>query len=274
MQLKVTTWNINSVRLRIDLVAKFIKAVRPDVLCLQETKCPDDTFPLKRFKRLGYEHVALNGQKGYHGVAVLSRAAVRASRRCRDFCGKTDCRHISVVLGERAGLSDPITLHNFYVPAGGDEPDPADQSEIRAQARVPRRDARASRACVPAASSARSWSAISTSRRSSTTSGATSRCSRWSRTRRSNARSSTRRSKAGDWIDAMRVLTPEPEKLYTWWSYRAMATGRPPTAAAGSTNLDVATRSPTGVAAITIAKDYRGGERPSDHVPVTATLEV
>ena len=47
MQIKVTTWNINSVRLRIDLVAKFIKAVRPDVLCLQETKCPDDAFPLQ-----------------------------------------------------------------------------------------------------------------------------------------------------------------------------------------------------------------------------------
>ena len=73
MQLKLTTWNINSVRLRIDLVAKFIKAVRPDVLCLQETKCLDDAFPLKRFKRLGYEHIALNGQKGYHGVAVISR---------------------------------------------------------------------------------------------------------------------------------------------------------------------------------------------------------
>ena len=73
MPLKITTWNINSVRLRIDLVAKFLKAARPDVLCLQETKCPDDAFPLKRFKRLGYEHAALNGQKGYHGVAVLSR---------------------------------------------------------------------------------------------------------------------------------------------------------------------------------------------------------
>src|SRR4029079_2701609 len=66
MRLSLTTWNINSVRLRIDLVARFIKAVRPDVLCLQETKCIDDAFPLKRFRRLGYEHVALNGQKGYH----------------------------------------------------------------------------------------------------------------------------------------------------------------------------------------------------------------
>ena len=73
MQIKLTTWNINSVRLRIDLVAKFIKAVRPDILCLQETKCPDDAFPRKRFKRLGYENIALNGQKGYHGVVVVSR---------------------------------------------------------------------------------------------------------------------------------------------------------------------------------------------------------
>ncbi len=81
MQLTLTTWNINSVRLRIDLVAKFVKAVRPDILCLQETKCPDDAFPLKRFKRLGYEHVALNGQKGYHGVVVLIAAAVRELQR-------------------------------------------------------------------------------------------------------------------------------------------------------------------------------------------------
>jgi exodeoxyribonuclease-3 len=72
MRLTITTWNINSVRLRIEGVARFVKAVRPDVLCLQETKCPDDKFPIKRFKRLGYEYVALNGQKGYHGVVVLS----------------------------------------------------------------------------------------------------------------------------------------------------------------------------------------------------------
>src|ERR1700688_961810 len=124
MRLTVSTWNINSVRLRIDLVAKFIKAVRPDVLCLQETKCPDDKFPLKRFRRLGYEHAALNGQKGYHGVAVLSRLPFE-SFKAQDYCGKTDCSHISAVLRERAGLRGPVTLHNFYVPAGGDIPDPA-----------------------------------------------------------------------------------------------------------------------------------------------------
>ena len=123
MRLKITTWNINSVRLRIDLVAKFIKAVRPDVLCLQETKCPDDRFPLKRFKRLGYEHIALNGQKGYHGVAVISRLPFEATA-LKHYCGKSDSRHVGIVLGEKAGLRDPLSVHNYYVPAGGDEPDP------------------------------------------------------------------------------------------------------------------------------------------------------
>src|SRR4030081_3324959 len=101
MRFSLTTWNINSVRLRIDLVAKFLKAVRPDVLCLQETKCIDDAFPLKRFKRLGYEHVALNGQKGYHGVAVISKLPFEAFS-ARDFCDKKDCRHMSVSFGDKA----------------------------------------------------------------------------------------------------------------------------------------------------------------------------
>ncbi len=123
MRLTVTTWNINSVRLRINLVARFLRAAQPDVLCLQETKCPDDRFPLKRFKRMGYTHFALNGQKGYHGVAIVSRVPFDAID-IRGFCGKTDCRHIAVKIGGEAGFAEATTLHNFYVPAGGDEPDP------------------------------------------------------------------------------------------------------------------------------------------------------
>src|SRR5260221_881757 len=118
MRFALTPWNINSVRLRIDLVAKFLKSIRPDVLCLQETKCIDDAFPLKRFKRLGYEHVALNGQKGYHGVAVISKLPFE-NTDIRTFCDKIDSRHISVSFGEKAALSMPLVLHNFYVPAGG-----------------------------------------------------------------------------------------------------------------------------------------------------------
>src|ERR1700753_3633839 len=123
VRFSLTTWNINSVRLRIDIVAKFLKSARPDVLCLQETKCIDDAFPQKRFKRLGYEHIALNGQKGYHGVAVVSKLPFE-STDIRTFCDKVDSRHISVSFGEKAQLAKPLVLHNFYVPAGADIPDP------------------------------------------------------------------------------------------------------------------------------------------------------
>jgi exodeoxyribonuclease-3 len=83
----------------------------------------------------------------------------------------------------------------------------------------------------------------------------------------------TAAQKAGGWIDSMRVLTPEPTKLYTWWSYRSLDWV---TADKGRrldhvwTSQALADR----VAAISIAKNYRAALRPSDHVPVTATLEI
>jgi exodeoxyribonuclease-3 len=73
VHLSVSTWNINSVRLRIQQVRRFLKKEAPDVLCLQETKCPDDRFPLKQLRSYGYPHITFAGQKGYNGVAILSR---------------------------------------------------------------------------------------------------------------------------------------------------------------------------------------------------------
>jgi exodeoxyribonuclease-3 len=272
MALKITTWNINSVRLRIDLVAKFLKSARPDVLCLQETKCPDDAFPLKRFQRLGYEHSALNGQKGYHGVAVLSRVPFERFD-IHSFCGKTDCRHVSVVLGERAGLRDPVTLHNFYVPAGGDEPDPAINpkfehklnflDEMRAHAGL--RPATAQRAILVGDLNVAPlehdvWSHKQMLRVVSHT---PIECEKLNATRQ-----------AGGWIDAMRVLTPEPEKLYTWWSYRAMDNWKTADRGRRLDHIWTSNALADRVSKIKIAKDYRGATRPSDHVPVTATVEI
>ncbi len=271
MRLTITTWNINSVRLRIDTVARFIKAVRPDVLCLQETKCPDDRFPRKRFKRLGYEHIALNGQKGYHGVVVLSRLPIETFN-IQSFCGKTDCRHVSATLGERAGLRDPITLHNFYVPAGGDTPDPAVNPKFAHKLSFldEMRDCDALR------------------------NGGTSRMilvgdlnvaplehDVWSHTQMLRVVSHTPIEcekltgvqKAGGWIDAMRMRVPEPAKLYTWWSYRSPDWE---TADKGR-RLDhiwVAPALADRVADVKVSKGPRGWTRPSDHVPVTATIEV
>jgi len=271
MPLKITTWNINSVRLRIDLVAKFLKSARPDLLCLQETKCPDDAFPLKRFARLGYAHAALNGQKGYHGVAVLSRLPFETTDM-QSFCGKTDCRHVSVTLGERAGLRDSVTLHNFYVPAGGDEPDPEINpkfqhklsflDEMRAHPGL--RPAKVERAILVGDLNVAPlehdvWSHKHMIKVVSHT---PLECEKLNAAR-----------SAGNWIDSMRVLTPEPAKLYTWWSYRA-ADWREADRGRRLDHIWTSDALADRVSAIKIAKDYRGAARPSDHVPVTATVEL
>jgi exodeoxyribonuclease-3 len=97
MRFSLTTWNINSVRLRFPLVKRFLQKHAPDVLCLQETKCPDDKFPRKDFEKIGYPHVAIYGQKGYHGVATISRHPIGETQRER-FCKKEDCRHLGATL--------------------------------------------------------------------------------------------------------------------------------------------------------------------------------
>lgn len=272
MPLKVTTWNINSIRLRIDLVARFLKSTRPDILCLQETKCPDEAFPARRFKRLGYEHAALNGQKGYHGVAVLSRLPFERFD-IHSFCGKADCRHISVVFGERAKLKDQITLHNLYVPAGGDEPDPdinpkfghklAFLDEMRTHAGLQPNSSQPVILVGDLNVAPLEHDVWSHRQMIKVVSHTPMECEKL-----------VAAQKSGGWIDCMRVLNPEPEKLYTWWSYRAMDNWRIADRGRRLDHIWTSGALADRVSSINIAKDYRGAKRPSDHVPVTATIEV
>src|SRR5205085_2104360 len=97
MSLTIATWNINSVRLRIANVERFLKLRKPDVLCLQETKCPDEFFPHRPFERLGYTHRLVQGMKSYNGVAILSKIPYTAAK-IHHRCGKEDCRHVEAAL--------------------------------------------------------------------------------------------------------------------------------------------------------------------------------
>jgi exodeoxyribonuclease III len=270
MQLTVSTWNINSVRLRIELVAKFVKAARPDVLCLQETKCPDDRFPLKRLRRLGYEHVALNGQKGHHGVAVLSRLPFEHVS-VQGLGGKAESRHVAVVIGERAGLRDPLTVHNLYVPAGGDVPDAVANPKFAHKLKFlddmrtcPHLRPDHHRAILVGDLNVAPLEHDVWSHRQliDVVSHTPIECDRLNAVQR-----------AGHWIDVMRTLVPEPTKLYTWWSYRS-----PDWAAANKgRRLDhiwVAPALGDRVFGMVVSKQTRGWTQPSDHVPVSATIEL
>jgi exodeoxyribonuclease III len=266
LRFSLATWNINSVRLRIDLVARFLAEHKPDVLCLQETKCPDGQFPSGEFHRLGYPHIALNGQKGYHGVAIVSRHPFAAQSR-RDFCVKGDSRHIAVTLADEAA---GIDVHNFYVPAGGDEPDPEINPKFAHKlafvdemtswfAAEPRPQGRAILVgdlnIAPLEHDV--WSHKALLKVVSHTP--------------IEVEKLNRAQAAGCWVDALRKFVPDDQKLYTWWSYRS-----PDWAAANKgRRLDHVWVSPPlagAVDSMQVVRDARGWVRPSDHVPVKVEL--
>ncbi len=120
---KIATWNINSVRLRAPQVERFLAEQAPDVLCLQEIKCREDLFPHAVFEQMGYVHRAVHGQKGYHGVATVSKIPLREVSR-HDWQDNGEARHVGVeLLGPEAGAARGMILENVYIPAGGDIPD-------------------------------------------------------------------------------------------------------------------------------------------------------
>jgi exodeoxyribonuclease III len=270
MRLKITTWNINSVRLRIDLVQRFVMDHAPDVLCLQETKCPDEQFPLAAVQAMGFAHWAFAGQKGYNGVAIFSRFPLVDVGR-RGFGGREDARHIAAMLGEEAGPAAGLTVHNFYVPAGGDVPDRAVNPKFGHK--------------LDFLKDMTDWAAEGAgARRRQVMVGdlniAPYETDVWSHKALLDVVSHTpvetagleAMRVAGLWTDAVRRMKPEPERVYTWWSYRS-----PDWAAADKgRRLDHVWTTPDldgCIAGAEVLRLARGWERPSDHAPVTVALE-
>ncbi|MEP3524279.1 MAG: exodeoxyribonuclease III [Hyphomicrobiales bacterium] len=262
---KLITWNINSVRLRMPQVERLLLEQEPDVLCLQETKCPNDKFPENAFKKAGYPNIAKHGQKGYHGVATVSRHPFTESFS-RDFCEMGDARHIATDFKIGPG----IRIHNFYVPAGGDEAD-IDKN--------PKFDHK-----MKFLNEMNEWIGGEESNRPAILVGdlniAPYESDVWSHKKMLKVVSHTPietegleavRAK-GRWIDTQRLLIPEPEELFTWWSYRSPNWE----AANKGRRLDHiwATKHLDGTIARTkVLKHARSWERPSDHAPVLTEFE-
>ncbi len=258
---RLVTWNINSVRFRLDLVDRFLSTYNPDILCLQETKVTDDLFPQTWFAERGYAHRAISGQKAYHGVATLSKIPFeRVSRN--DWCAKGDARHIEVDLKLNGKL---LELHNFYVPAGGDIPDPDKNDKFAHKLAfldemihwASNLDRTGNRILVGDLNIAPLeedvWSHKALLKIVSHTPVEVERMNRL--------------IKAHDWIDIMRRFVPEAEKLYSWWSYRSPDWAN----ADKGRRLDHIWASPPleGAAkSMQVLRDVRGWDKPSDHAPV------
>jgi exodeoxyribonuclease-3 len=262
MAFTLATWNINSVRLREGLVQKLLREEGPDVLCLQECKSPVDLIPTEGFAELGYRHMVARGQKGYNGVAILSRLPIEEAG-AEDFADLGHARHIA------GRLENGVTVHNFYVPAGGDKPDREVNEKFGQK--------------LDYLSEMRDWFKAERPEKSILVGDlniAPREDDVWDHKKMLKIVSHTpvevdllaEVQEAGDWADVTRADIPEG-LLYSWWSYRAKdwdaadkgrrldhvwATGDIRQAAHSSRVLRAA----------------RGWEKPSDHAPVFATFDL
>ena len=262
MTFRIATWNINSVRLRVDLVCKLLKNEEIDILCLQECKSPVEKIPLDVFSEIGFPHLVARGQKGYNGVAIVSRFPLK--EKCAiDFAGLGHARHIA------AQLENGITIHNFYIPAGGDEPDRQKNEKFDQKLNYLTEMKDHFNKSEPKKSILVGDLNIAPLPEDV-----------WDHKKMTKIVSHTQVEidhleavqRAGNWIDVIRKDMPE-KKLYSWWSYRAKDWD---TSDRGRrldhiwASSDIASK--TGDSRI--LREVRGWERPSDHVPVFATINL
>lgn len=263
-RLVVATWNINSIRSRIALVDRFVAAYKPDVLLLQETRCPDDQFPRSALEKLGFPHVVVNGRKGHHGVAIASNRPIERVGR-ENLADIDEGRHISGLV-EVGGK--PAALHSVYIPSGGDEPDPEINPKFRAK--LAYLDAFAPWSVLASAEPSLVGGDFNVAPHADDV---------WSHKQLlkvvSHTPGETERLEAallaGRWIDVVRRDAPPPEKVFTWWSYR----NRDHTVANRGRRLDHMWASPSladRVSDVRVVAEARSWEKPSDHVPVLVTI--
>lgn len=262
MSFTLATWNINSVRLREPIVCKLLAEQGPDVLCLQECKSPVDKIPTEAFHQLGYTHMVARGQKGYNGVAILSKLPIEDAGS-QDFADLGHARHIA------GRLENGVTIHNFYVPAGGDEPN-REKNEKFGQK-------------LDYLTDMRDWFRNETPKKSILVGDlniAPREDDVWDHKKLLKIVSHTPIEvehlnavmAAGDWADVTRNDIPEG-LLYSWWSYRA----RDWAAADKGRRLDhiwATSDIQNAGHSSRVYREARGWEKPSDHAPVFASFDL
>ena len=262
--ISVATWNINSVRLRADQVERFLLQEAPDVLCLQEIKTPENLFPHEVFEKLGYTHRAVHGQKGYHGVATVSRIPFREFSK-HDWQDNGEARHIGV---ELLGVGNGLIVENVYIPAGGDvadrEVNPKFGQKLDFLERMTRWAERIERPTLITGDF----------------NIAPLECDVYDHKALLKVVSHTpievetlqRFADAHGWVDLGRKHIPAPERNYSWWSYRsywrAKDQGRRLDHMWASAEAAAQTRSHRFV------EETRKWEQPSDHIPLITELDL
>jgi exodeoxyribonuclease III len=260
--LKIASWNINSVRFRLDIVERFLTEEAPDILCLQETKAEDSVFPSAALRKLGYDHIVLKGQKMHHGVAIISRVPL-SEDHSHDWQDNGEARHIGV------RLPNGWRLENVYIPAGGDVPDRDKNAKFGQKLDFLGRMIHWSGALQDPTILVGDFNI------------APLESDVWSHKQLIDVVSHTpievdrlgQLQASHDWVDLGRHFIPAPERLYTWWSYRA----KDWTAGDRGRRLDHMWASPE-IAKTALAhkahEPCRSWEKPSDHIPLVTEFRI
>jgi exodeoxyribonuclease III len=266
-QLRLVTWNINSIRLRFPLLKELVKNLKPDILALQETKCPDELLPMNDLKALGMPHMIFSGMKGYNGVIILSRLPL-AESRVHNRVMKNDSRHVEGIID----LPDRrIILHNLYIPAGGDIPDAKLNDKFAHKLDFVREMTEAFPKLHKPKDAVIALGDFNIAP-----------CEHdvWSHKQLLSVVSHTpievenlnaMRDSLG-WVDAARHFVPGTEKLYSWWSYRNQDWRK----SDRGRRLDHIWVTPAlkgNLHKFSIEKEARDWLQPSDHVPVILDLK-
>jgi exodeoxyribonuclease-3 len=261
--MKIITWNINSVRLRIKHLQTLLMQHKPDIICLQETKVANEFFPIDDLKSIGFTDIKFSGQKSYNGVAILSTQNIKDHLKLKFI--NDDARHISAI------IDNDIELHNFYIPSGGEEPDPKINSKFAHK--------------LDYCDALETWILKNKTKNDKIIlvgdlNIAPLEHDVWSHKQLINVISHTpieieklnKINKSLDFIDVSRKFVPHNEKLYSWWSYRSpdwkkSNRGRRLDHIWTSSNLNNRIKNSY------IISEARGWELPSDHVPVVIEIE-
>ncbi len=264
--MKFISWNINSVRLRMPLIAEFIKEQNPDILCLQEIKTQDEFFPLQDFKDLGYQYAEFSGEKSYNGVAIISKLPLK-NVQVIDVLGYGHKRHIKCDVATGIGN---VEIHNLYIPAGGDIADVKTNpkfdhklkfvdfmSDFFAAKKEQNLIITGDFNIAPLENDV--WSHKQLLKVVSHTP--------------IEVEKLTKLQEIAELIDSHRLLVPATEKLYSWWSYR----GKEPFKSNRGRRLDHIWTSKSlknNIIGVKTYNEYRIKEKPSDHVPIATIFDL
>jgi len=260
--MKIASFNINGVKARLPALLDWLGSARPDVVCLQELKSQDATFPREAIEDAGW-NVETHGQKSFNGVAILSRRPIEdVSRGLPGDDGDEQARFIEATI---SGEDAAIRVCGLYLPNGNPAPGPKYDYKLAWMERL-RAHAAELIAAEETAVLAGDFNVIPQPDDAA-------RPEAWTDDALflPETRAAFRRILHQGWTDALRVHHPEPE-VYTFWDYQAGAWRRN-----DGIRIDHVLLSPQAADRLVDAgvdAHVRGGEKPSDHVPVWVELDL